>query len=453
MHEPTSLVFNTPPPNALGIHTVQVECMPNSACTLFVLFLCGQLLAQGGNAACFPDVFDCNAVLPERKDERQPRPHHYVAKLKFATFWAMGDGREAPRPPCQIDPVTHSYRAWARVSPTVRILFFKDPLQNYLSLRRKKHCQTCGGMRAKFALADHLFDRVYMRGELRAPRRGGPSAEGQYDAVLFAEDMAEPERLLGTLRELLGEGAVGTRPTGIHTLVRNKWRRNNYARMVRSNQELGYHWAGTVATGSANGRPFRYGGGNAGLGGTRGQFYSPVRRPHTRAEQALVSAMAPSMAAAWQGTWAAAVETPAVPRRNASRHATVARACDGCLDTRGCAVDLQLHTIQLYGLRTECACARGAALNQTIVLGEADSRLRDHLKPTLVHCPEHDGALLGLAGTYRLRASLECPWRSAGTEPAGGAASAGFGGGRADARRGCHALVVQASEQISAQFA
>ncbi|KAJ1625570.1 hypothetical protein T492DRAFT_879869 [Pavlovales sp. CCMP2436] len=49
---PRSIVFRPRAPNAQGFHTVHIECMPNSGCTLFAELLCGQLLARGAAVAC-----------------------------------------------------------------------------------------------------------------------------------------------------------------------------------------------------------------------------------------------------------------------------------------------------------------------------------------------------------------------------------------------------------------
>lgn len=244
---PRSIVFRPGRPNSRGFHTIHIECMPNSGCTLFAEFLCGQLLGRGANVACFPDIFDCTALVPRRADEASPRTHHYVAKVKTWPMWGDAKGREVEPPP-EIDRETGTLRAWSEVNPTVHILFMRDPLQNYLSLRKKPFCSACGGMRSHFAALDRLFSSSYEPYAAQAAAQaariaaganavggaglsatsaaGGGFVEGYagyWDAILFAEDMAEPTTFLDTMAALLGREAVGTVPDGVRVFGVKGW--------------------------------------------------------------------------------------------------------------------------------------------------------------------------------------------------------------------------------------
>ena len=363
---PRSIVFRPRAPNALGFHTIHIECMPNSGCTLFAEFICGQLLSTGAAVACFPDIFDCTALVPRRADESAARPHHYVAKVKTWPIWGDAAGREVEPPP-EIERSTGTLAAWAEVSPSAHILFGRDPLQNYLSLRSKAFCSACGGMRSHFAHLDRLFARDYApyaahadaQAALFAEGRAPPLAEapagaagasyvggyaGYWDAVLFAEDMAEPRAFLSMLAALLGRSAVGHEPIGVRQFGMMGWQASSrngaracalwhararspargallvrarrasqayqHKRLAAHDAALGYRWAGIPVNGSSAGRYFskgkalRFGSGNSRIiYDSAKSFYAPTPKRATAGEQGLARFLAPAMAAAYAGGW------------------------------------------------------------------------------------------------------------------------------------------------------
>lgn len=331
---PRSLVFRGVSPDAGGHHAIHIECLPNAGCTLFAEFLCGQLLSTGHDVACFPDVFDCTTMLPRRDDEQAPRGHHFVAKTKL---WPnFGDYRaNAASSPNFLEPRSNTLREWSLLGRTTNILFMRDPLANMLSLRSKMFCSACGGMRARFAAADRLFEQTWLR-----------NASGYWDAVLFAEDMADPDWLLDILAQLLGRPAVGTRPVGMASFFSRGWHKYKNKPLAANNARLGYKWAGFLpVNGSRTGRyenggaAYRFGCGNAKrvLSAAK-SFYVARTRPSTAADQALARAMAPRLAAAYATSWPRATEAARAPRaglRPPSLRQLLAQAlgphtCHGC---------------------------------------------------------------------------------------------------------------------------
>jgi hypothetical protein len=91
---------------------------------------------------------------------------------------------------------------------THRLLFFRDPVQNYLSLVRKRWCNACGGFRKKWHVADTFFRAHYLRAA-DAPANSTRDA-WPYDAVVFAEDLAHPQQLGELLRHIGLAPASGT---------------------------------------------------------------------------------------------------------------------------------------------------------------------------------------------------------------------------------------------------
>ncbi|KAJ1629792.1 hypothetical protein T492DRAFT_1008216 [Pavlovales sp. CCMP2436] len=328
---PRSIVFRRVAPDAGGHHAVHIECMPNAGCTLFAEFLCSQLLARGEAVACFPDVFDCTTMVPKRLDETLPRGHHYVAKTKLWPIWCDYHGRET-RPPDFNEPEHNVLREWRELGRTVNILFLRDPLQNLLSVRSKLFCPACGGMRARFAAADRLFKNVY---EAR-------DAASYWDAVLFAEDMADPEFLLGKLVELLGRAAVGTKSAGVSQFAQRGWHKYKSKPLAANNARLGYRWKGVVpANGTKIGRfenggaAFRFGTGNAKLVTSPFKpFYLHKLRPATTSDQVLARAIAPNLAAAYEDTWPPPEQGVAV--RLGGRTPTLAQTLAGALGQHTC---------------------------------------------------------------------------------------------------------------------
>lgn len=273
-------------------------------------------------------------MVPKRVDESVPRTHHYVAKSKL---WPdFGDFKGAHRePPDFIEPGAHVLREWRQLGRTVNILFLRDPLQNMLSLRHKLFCAACGGMRARFAAADRLFARTYQAND----------ATGYWDAVLFAEDMADPQALLGTLEELLGPGVLGAEPNGVATFARRGWFRYKSKILAANNARLGYTWANFLPVNGSksptsrygiDGASYRFGTGNAKLVHEPGKpFYQQRQRPSTVADQLLARALAPRLAAAYERTWLPAEDAEAQRRRPAGDVRLLAGAlgqhrCHGC---------------------------------------------------------------------------------------------------------------------------
>jgi len=305
--------------------------MPNAGCTLFAELLCGQLLSQGADVACFPDIYDCTTMVPKRADETVPRGHHYVAKSKLWPIFGDIHGRRLP-PPSFIEPGAHVLREWRELGRTVNILFLRDPLANMLSLRRKPFCAACGGMRARFAAADQLFTSVYEA-----------HAESVYwDAVLFAEDMADPAGLLALLAQLLGTDALGPRPVGIATYAARRWHHYKSRPLAANNARLGYRWAGGLpVNGTATGRyaldgaAFRFGTGNAKVYGEQPMGgYHAHRRPSVRADHVLARALAPRLAAAYERSWPEPAD--AATENSSARAASLRRTLVGALGQHRC---------------------------------------------------------------------------------------------------------------------
>lgn len=441
---PRSRVFRRTSPNALGFHTIQIDCMPNSGCTLFTLFLCSQLSRPGRHVACFPDIFDAQVALPERINETSTagvRDHHYVGKMKMAHLWASADGSDSPHPPCEFDGETLTWRSWERVRPTARILFVRDPLQNYLSLRIKRFCEAGGGMRAKFLLADHLFAR-----ELRAERP-------YYDAVLHAEDMADAPALVRTLGELLGTPAVGLAPRPMGSIA--VWLDGAHRVLARSNQALGYHWGGDVRHPTAKrpdarhgkGNPVRYGTGNAYIdraNRTDVPFYQPRLKSYTPNEAALVSSLAPRLAAAYRPSWH---RPSATPRKQVKGNGLVSRVCDGCLWRKGCNHDQVGPKVQLYGLRSICACPTDGH-GWATELRAYDPRIKEKLKPALFRCRPHEEVPSSTGARLSLHPSLRC---ALAPLPAGQGGRAGALPLSAAALARCNAAFAEISARVTAE--
>mmetsp|Transcript_56551 Transcript_56551/g.93456 ORF Transcript_56551/g.93456 Transcript_56551/m.93456 type:complete len:353 (-) Transcript_56551:232-1290(-) len=142
---------------------VLIHCPQNSACTMFALYLCELL-----NAVCRPDT-DCADV----DVWHVPESLSYVHK---ATFNGGGvDNIETSR----VTRFTH------------RILWFRDPVQNYLSLVRKRYCRNCGGFAQKWASVELSYRAHYER-----------TLTPFYDAVIFEEDYYKPARLVALLWRL-----------------------------------------------------------------------------------------------------------------------------------------------------------------------------------------------------------------------------------------------------------
>ena len=80
-------------------------------------------------------------------------------------------------------------------------MLFRDPVQNYLSLARKRWCNECGGFASKWRTTDWWFRAHYLReptGAAAQLRRTWP-----YNAVVFIEELGQPARL-GRLLQSIG---------------------------------------------------------------------------------------------------------------------------------------------------------------------------------------------------------------------------------------------------------
>lgn len=442
---PTTTVFATPSPNELGFHTVQIDCMPNAGCTVFALFLCGQMLARGHQVACFPDVFDGQVALPERMraERSSPRPHHYVAKLKLPHFWALADASDAPAPPCEFDGEKLTWRAWERVRPTVRILFLRDPLRNYLSLRSRAFCVHGGGMRAKLALADALFGREYQQRSAE-PRgvRGVRRGRYAYDAVVFAEDIQSDADAAALAERLLGAAAVGTAAAAARALGLKP-----HKRLRRANVALGYAFGGDGRAGQGVDR--RVGTGQAMV--FPGPLYRRRAQPaHTAADMALVHAMAPRLSAAYRGSWAAAAPKPSSSARR-GRAQLRSRACDGCLmpESVPCPNNSAPLAPRFEGrvLPAACGCAPGAEW-AAAALGFNRSVLGTDTHPFAIEPCSGSAGARAASVRRRVYPSLRC----ADASPPPGQGGPSWAGTLSahDVSR-CHRTFVRLCEAVSAE--
>ena len=168
----TSKVFVTPPILSEGeAPRVLIHCPQNAGCTAFALYLCELL-----DAACRPDT-DCNEVPVWNV----PRDVAYVHK---ATLSGTGEPD---------NPQTSR-----SIKFTHRILLFRDPVQNYLSLARKNWCNECGGFESKWRTTDTWFRAHY----LRDPAGSVLRQEWPYNAVVFVEELGQPARLERLLRSI-----------------------------------------------------------------------------------------------------------------------------------------------------------------------------------------------------------------------------------------------------------
>ena len=144
---------------------VQVVCPQKSSCSWFTRILCASFAAIGDQ--CFPDVEPCYR-------RRVPRPQPglpYVAKTTII--------------PSQV------LHAWRDIELTYRVLFLRDPIQQWMAMSTETWRGNCGGNVEKLSATNAMITRALLE-------------PGLFDAVVFAEAVyASPTRTL----EELGFGA------------------------------------------------------------------------------------------------------------------------------------------------------------------------------------------------------------------------------------------------------
>lgn len=104
----------------------------------------------------------------------------------------------------------------------MRILVVRDPLQNYLSIHSKPFCNNCGGFLSRLAAVDTIFARL--------SASAAKAEQLQWDAVLFAEDLAHPTHLRRLLGRLLGEQHVSASSAPRATETPRDWVRSVVSR-------------------------------------------------------------------------------------------------------------------------------------------------------------------------------------------------------------------------------
>jgi len=167
--------------SAVSNPRVLITCMENSACTMFALFMCELLNAS----ICFDDFGPLERVSvygPSKFRQKMMTRNSLVFKNTFNSFSSQ------PYPDDQ---------QWLAIeaSFTHRILWFRDPVQNYQSIIYKMWCNDGGGLRAKFKTMDLAFNSFYKH-----------QLVPYYDLVLFEEDFFEPS----VLSRLLSKAGMPT---------------------------------------------------------------------------------------------------------------------------------------------------------------------------------------------------------------------------------------------------
>lgn len=167
---------------------------------------------------------------------------------------------------------------------THRLLLFRDPVQNFLSLARKQWCDECGGFENKWRTTDAWFRAHYLRdpdGEAAQLRRTWP-----YNAVVFVEDLGQPARLGRLLR------SIGLAPKrGSYASATRLRHAGNLSRIAQHNWEVaGIRMSTTdVEQSAGNYRPRTEGAG------------VPEVRPHYCTVAEAMQRYTPSLFAAYHG--------------------------------------------------------------------------------------------------------------------------------------------------------
>jgi len=172
---------------------VLIECAQNSACTMFALFLCNFL---EDTQICLKDTSACSGDLLgeshlEQDNNRWTLYYEYVLSTAHestvvtkGTFNSFGINDEF----------------FSRSFFTHRILWFRDPVQNIISLSEKRWCNGCGGIAEKMITADDMYSAFYLK-----------KLTPFFDMVIFEHDFFIPQKLQSLLTAL---GLLGNTTRG-----------------------------------------------------------------------------------------------------------------------------------------------------------------------------------------------------------------------------------------------
>ena len=111
---------------------VLINCLQNSACSLFALFLC-ELLNATHSPLCIPDS-TCEDDGRSLTGLFKTWPNESEPMVLKTTISAEGAARRFEQQIEQHTAFTH------------RILWLREPVQNYMSLIQKPWCGNCGGL-------------------------------------------------------------------------------------------------------------------------------------------------------------------------------------------------------------------------------------------------------------------------------------------------------------------
>jgi len=179
-----SAIFNVPtwegPPRVL------IVCMQNSACTLFALFMCEYLNVS----YCQVD----NTCDHGADDVYLSALNNTNGSAVIKTTFRDTSG-------------SLSHDLYASHLFTHRILWFRDPVQNIISLSHKKWCENCKGLVNKLHTLEMMYATFYSR-----------QLVAFFDAVLFEPDFytASLQQILNSLM-LFGDAVAAKRLDTIST--------------------------------------------------------------------------------------------------------------------------------------------------------------------------------------------------------------------------------------------
>lgn len=181
--------------------SVAVICLQHSACTVFALYLC-ELLAVPHHR-CISDSEPCASGKNSSQLWLQRQAWH--SAISMAGLYPRNVIREQQE--IAVVKLTLSgysaaaLRALDEIGPlfTHRILWVREPMQNYFSLAKESWAKLCGGILNKLGTLDSLF-----------AARNGTSGNRLFDFVMRAEDFsrANSSRIVRQLQ--LVPGAVLT---------------------------------------------------------------------------------------------------------------------------------------------------------------------------------------------------------------------------------------------------
>ena len=162
---------------------ILINCPENSGCTTLANVLCVLLRATA-----------CRVDTSARSPRWEVGAHISFVHKSIINGYASGMNSSHNTMRTQLAPPQ---------SFTHRLLLFRDPVQNYISLVRKPWCENSGGFASKWKAVDLSFQAHYLW-------RLSPF----YDAVLF-EDWMLPQKLYSVLEKLgLGEHLIDVSGSG-----------------------------------------------------------------------------------------------------------------------------------------------------------------------------------------------------------------------------------------------